>query len=127
MHFCLYLQYNAITPFNDAINNHLETLLEQERSTDSPNQSAIDKLKTLKKKYEQQRMFIYSKATIQFWLEHFWLFFSAGTELEQLETRMFTLEHNGASLRKIFEQIKKSRNNYQYRETQISSKNLLKL
>ena len=126
MHFCRYLQDNAITPFNNAIESHLETLKKQESCADSPNQSAIEKFDRLKEKYEQQRIFIYGTTAIG-WLDYVWFLSSAGTVLEHLERRMLTLKYSGASLRKIFDEIKKSGNNYQYKETQILSKNLLKL
>ena len=115
--FGCYLKKNAITPFNDDIDSHLKMLIRQENNKPAPNQSAIENWERMRKKYEQQKLIIY-KAMEQNGASDV-EFISEPGEVEKLKEKLFGLKHNGATLRKIFEQIKKTRSEYRYNETQV--------
>jgi len=51
--FGCYLKENSITPFNDAVDSHLDMLIWQEEGKCPPNEKAIKNLKGMKEKYQQ--------------------------------------------------------------------------
>ena len=115
--FGCYLKKNAITPFNDDIDSHLKMLIRQENNKPSPSQSAIENWEKMRKKYEQQKLIIYTAmeqngaSDVEF--------ISEPGEVEKLKEKLFSLKHNGATLRKIFEEIRRTRIEYRYNETQV--------
>ena len=115
--FGCYLKKNAITPFNDDIDSHLKMLIRQENNKPAPNQSAIENWERMRKKYEQQKLIIY-KAMEQNGASDV-EFISEPGEVEKLKEKLFSLNHNGATLRKIFEEIRRTKIEYRYKETQV--------
>ena len=116
--FGCYLKKNAITPFNDEIDAHLKMLIKQEKNNPCPNQSTIDNFENMRRKYEQKKIII-SKA-MENPNEKRVDFISDPHKVEELKKRLFRLKHNGASLERIFSEIKRSRNEYHYNEMQVA-------
>ena len=105
--FACYLKQNAMTPFNDAIDSHLNMLLKQERGKPSPSDSSIQDLENMKAKYAQQKRLI-TEAMEQ--TGHSDVdYISDPGEVERLKEKLFRLRHNGSDLEMIFSKIR-SRN-----------------
>ena len=105
--FGCYLMKNSITPFNDAVDSHLDMLIRQERDKCPRNESAIRSLKGMKEKYQQEMMDIYrameqpDSSNIQY--------ISEPGQVDELQQKLFDLKHNGQSLREIFEANRRAR------------------
>ena len=105
--FACYLKQNAMTPFNDAIDSHLNMLLKQEREKPSPSDSSIQDLENMKAKYARQKSLI-TEAMEQ--TGHSDVdYISDPGEVERLKEKLFRLKHNGPDLKMIFSEIR-SRN-----------------
>ena len=105
--FGCYLKKNSITPFNDAVDSHLDMLIWQEEGKCPPNQSAIKNLEGMKEKYQQDKMVLCrameqpDSSNIQY--------ISEPGQVDELQQRLFDLKHNGQSLREIFEANRRAR------------------
>ena len=119
--FGCYLKKNAITPFNDEIDAHLQMLIKQEKNKPGSNQNTIENFERMRQKYEQKKKIIY-KAMEQPDASNE-DFISEPGKVDELKKKLFCLKHNGASLNKIFMEIKKARNEYRYNEMQVAPVN----
>ena len=117
--FGRYLKENAITPFNDAIDDHLNLLLRQEQSLPSQDPKAITNLEELRDKYRREKEIILnadkSSSDVEAIMEP--------KDVKKLQQRLFHLKHNGACLKKIYEEISRTKHNRvcQAESTQIRS------
>ncbi len=116
--FGCYLKKNAITPFNDEIDAHLQMLIKQEDNKPDRNQQTIDNLTKMRQKYEQQKKIIY-KAMEEPGADDV-DYISEPSKVEELKQRLFHLKHNGSTLQNIFEKIQKVRSEYHYSEMQVA-------
>ena len=105
--FGCYLKENAISPFNDAVDSHLDMLIWQEKARHPPIQSAIKRLENMKEKYQKEKSDICramgqsNSSNIQYILEP--------GKVNELQLELFGLKHNGESLREIFEANRRAR------------------
>ena len=96
--FGVYLEENAMTPFNDITISNLEMLLREEKSKLFPKQSTIDSLERVRKLYERQKDICGKELTDL-----------DPEKMEELAQKLCSLKHNGESLQKILEQIKETK------------------
>eukprot|EP00794_Sanderia_malayensis_P001184 gene1184-biopygen410 len=115
--FGCYLKNNAITPYNDEVDAHLRMMIEGEKRKPDMSQKTIDHLTEMRHKYDQKKQIIMKamaspeKTDVDF--------ITDPDKVEELKTKLFHLKHNGQSLRNIFEDIQKVRNQYHYSEAQM--------
>eukprot|EP00794_Sanderia_malayensis_P002498 gene2498-biopygen1368 len=112
-----YLKKNAITPYNDEVDAHLRMMIEGEKRKPDISQKTIDHLTEMRHKYDQKKQIIMKamaspeKTDVDV--------ITDPDKVEELKTKLFHLKHNGQSLRNIFEDIQKVRNQYHYSEAQM--------
>ena len=117
--FGCYLNENALAPFNDAIDEHLNLLLRQEQGQPFQDPKAIANLEGLRDKYRLEKETILNAHKSSSDVESI----SQPKDVEKLQQRLFGLKHNGACLKKIYEEISRTKHNrfYQAKSTQIRS------
>ena len=112
-----FLKKNAITPFNDDIDSHMQMLIKSEESKPSPSQNAIESLRKVRENYKHMRNVFYEGR--EDLGEANTGFASTPEEVEQLKQKLFGFKCNGSSLKKIMEGVWTTRNDDQYKEIEI--------
>ena len=113
--FGCYLNENALAPFNDAIDEHLNVLLRQEQDQPFQDPKAITNLEGLRDKYRREKEIILKAHKSSSNVEPI----SEPKDVEKMQQRLFDLKNNGAWLKKIYEGISRTKHNGFYQSTQI--------
>ena len=103
--FGCYLKKSAITPFNDALDDHIELCIKIEKSKLIPNQSIIHNLKNMRKKYQIQNDTLMREMNQ-----------TGPSDLDpddvgNLIQRLFGLKHYGREIQELFDKITTERQN----------------
>eukprot|EP00112_Aurelia_sp_Birch-Aquarium-sp1_P022971 Seg667.3 transcript_id=Seg667.3/GoldUCD/mRNA.D3Y31 product="hypothetical protein" protein_id=Seg667.3/GoldUCD/D3Y31 len=115
--FGCYLKKNAITPYNDQIDAHIEMLINQEESRPDRDQRAIDNLVAMRRKYSEKKRVI--TEAMQNPDRYDVDFISSPEKVDELKQALFQLKHNGESLRIIFHQIQRVQSEYQHSQAHL--------
>ena len=115
--FGCYLKKNAITPYNDQIDAHIEMLINQEESKPDRDQRAIDNLVAMRRKYSEKKRVI-TEAMKRPDL-HDVDFISSPEKVDELKKTLFQLKHNGETLRNIFYKIQRVQSEYRHCQAQL--------
>ena len=114
--FGCYLKKNAITPFNDEVDAHLEMLIKEEQTKPDRSQTTIDNLTRMRQKYDQKKRIITEAMDNPNGRDID--FISEPAKVEQLKKKLFALKHNGKQLEDSFKTIQKAHSQYVYDEMQ---------
>lgn len=114
--FGCYLKKNAITPFNDEVDAHLQMLIKQEETKPDRSQKTIENLRQMRRKYDQKKQIITAAMENPNAKDND--FISEPGKVEELKKKLFALKHNGKQLEESFKTIQKAHSQYAHHEVQ---------